>query len=448
MTYTRNRTIYLPYSRYQYTGPVPFQESTFRGVVLLNRILLGTANPRWKTQIRNGQNAGTNMSADDQLLELHSGSAVSIQEKGSLNPNPPPYFTELEHKVSGNIIIPGSFPSGAQISETTADNQALSRLYAALRQQRSHTQAGVTAGELPKTIEEIRHFTQQIANRFASHRRAQARYLGQWLGTFRVDSRGNPVRTRELVDRSRRLPPSFYDILRDQWLSFSLGIRPLVKDVKDLAETVARWKHEHERVPPMRIRGYGRDQKEHYATTSLGIINTINYVLNERSYSTVEVIWRCGLRPDMNSASFGSAHRLFQLLGSYDLENWVPTIWNLLPWSFVVDYVTNVADVVTAMITDTSQVSWVLKTTRYETVKEVGGNVPYQREYSGNIDGPVYRTQSGTLGGYKQTTRKVVRTVQSGIALPTLSFNLPSTEGFAIPNLIALFSGGSHARHS
>lgn len=306
-------------------------------------------------------------------------------------------------------------------------------------------QAGVTAGELRETIKGVGDVAASLARLFGSHRRAQAQLIKRYVGSFRIDKYGNPERIPDLSRRFKSLEPTTWaklqKELRDGWLQFSLGIRPMVKDVKDLAETLARWKFDYSHL---KIRGQGEDVQGYPDSTVTGFEQSIKYYQFTQTSVSARVIYRAALSPDFDSPAFGSAHRLYTLLGAYDLENWVPTVWNLLPWSFVIDYVTNVADVVTSWVTDTSRVLWVVKTTVKETRQRVTTTVPYMRTVAGVIDGvSYYATQSGDLGGYELTTREVTRSPMGGHALPVmdLSFNLPSTKGLAIPNLIALFSG-------
>jgi hypothetical protein len=56
-----------------------------------------------------------------------------------------------------------------------------------------------------------------------------------------------------------------------------------------------------------------------------------------------------------------------------ELENWgfspdnfVPTIYNLIPWSFLVDYFSNIGDVIDAMSIRNVGLAWGCKTTRQQ----------------------------------------------------------------------------------
>lgn len=411
-----------------------------------NRWRTGVSNPKWRQAVKLGQSATTNMTGGEQSVKLRAGLAQKITEKGWFKPRAPGGLFTLIEEYDGQMISPIK-PQLFLMDSSKADAQALSRLYSALRQQRSQMQAIVTAGEFRESVKGIGAVANSLARMSAKHMQSQQRMLVKYIGRFRVGLNGSPVRDTTILDRLKKPVRGkstwqrVHEELVDGWLSFSLGIRPLVKDAKDLAETVARWKFDH---PHTRIRGYGEDSNATVYTTK-GFFGTFPYLLTERSGQYVKVIYKASLHSDVDSAAKGSAHRLYQLLGSYDLENWVPSLWNLLPWSFVVDYVTNVADVVTAMVTDTSRVAWLNKTLVYGATRESSAPIIYTDTVTPLLDGGIWQntrtTVAGDLGGFSSSTTQISRSPQSGFVLPTLSFNLPSTNGLAIPNMLALFSG-------
>lgn len=420
--------------------------------------LEGYKRDNWRELVSRNTQAGTYMLAREEFLQLVGAHAVRNVTAGKFVGHKAPYFFDSTAIVDGQYRLPVNGPAGklpnGNMSAAKAERQALSRFWAHLRQQRTNMQAGVTAGEAAQSARGIGDLAQSLARNFGDHIRQQRKLIVRHIGNFVVGPNGSAVRDPSVVRRVNRLPATtreyLYKEIREGYLQFALGIRPLVKDVKDLAETLARWQFDTRHT---RIRGYGSDSQQLFTRMTFdggpGGAYSFNGVETKTRYETVEVIYRGGLLADTTSPAAGSAHRLYQLMGAYDLENWIPTIWNLLPWSFVVDYVTNVADVVTAMVTDTSNVRWVMKTVRREVCEEVSIAVPYRRTFIGMLDHgelyggkrPSYSTETGSLGGYNQKTRVIVRTPQSGITLPTLTFNLPQDKGLTIPNLIALFSG-------
>jgi hypothetical protein len=442
MSYTKSSTATLGLRVNEIQVGYRTTETTSYQRFFLEKSRTGDVNPDWKREIAMGTQAATPLTAMEEFCKFSPAYATVITERGMQN-QIAPYFYDVTNILAGEYIVPLVKPAAYTIDLSKADAQALSRLWSALRYQRSSMQAGVIAGEFGESVRGIGDMAKSLARMFGSHVRQQQKVAARYLGSFVVDALGNPRPDPRVVRAVKRRASTWEKLhkeLRDNYLNFALGVRPLVKDAKDLAETVARWQFDQSHT---RIRGYGKDQIQLSQTSGKAFyLGILEYVTTTHRYVTGEVIYRAGLYPDYQSSIKGSSYRLYQLLGLYDLENWIPTVWNLLPASFVVDYVTNVADVVTAMVTDTSRIAWVLKTTRRETREDCHGIVPYKRVYLGKVgDKDTCRYQTGTMGGYEYTTRSISRIPQAGLALPELSFNLPQDKGLTIPNLIALFSG-------
>lgn len=58
-------------------------------------------------------------------------------------------------------------------------------------------------------------------------------------------------------------------------------------------------------------------------------------------------------------------------LSGFSLRDWVPTLWNCIPYSFVIDYFTNVGDVVEFYSTDLSSVVGISKSVKREQTQHM-----------------------------------------------------------------------------
>lgn len=406
----------------------------------LTRTRTGYGNPKWKMQIKAKQNAATAGQAFDESISLSKGKAFKYVTLGTTNPTGNPPLMDYTVGILGQVAYPLVRPQVVLMDTSEAEAKALAQCYEAIRNQRSNMNLGVTLGEALESREGIVLVANRLASMFGAHVKQQQRMLIRHIGTFVIGPTGSPVRDRSVVRRLRPVEKKLSQEIRDAWLEFSLGIRPLVKDMKDLAETLSRFNTAD--FAHTRIKGYGSKTQVLLTDTQPETLNGIDYLRHRRRVATSKVIYRVGLLPDPEIAEFGSAQRLHQLMG-FNFQNFVPTVWNLLPYSWAVDTVTNIGSIMAAWATDTSRITYIVKSVVHETVEHCSLTVPSKTTVDA-AGRPA--SQTGDLGGYRYTTKAVYRTIPSALEVPQLRLNLPSPDGLAIPNLLAVFTGGSAPR--
>ena len=160
--------------------------------------------------------------------------------------------------------------------------------------------------------------------------------------------------------------------------------------------------------------------------------------------SEVTVIFRAGLQFAVDSPAFGTAERLRGLLG-FKLEDFVPTMWNLLPYSFLVDYFVDVGGILNAITTDISAVRWVSET-QLRT-----NRTSYKSKAHVVFGNPLTDSIGGDVGSVVLETTTVDR-FNSSLQIPVPVLEIP---GFLndrgafneqLVNMLALLTGGKGAR--
>jgi hypothetical protein len=177
----------------------------------------------------------------------------------------------------------------------------------------------------------------------------------------------NPLRAlnRELVrvrrdkwrDHGKWRTKTTSEYLRDNWLSYRYGVRPLVKDVQDAAHAVARTALNDE---PKRQTSRG-SASESFHFSSDGKSGDFDFITETRVEVDVEagVLYELALGPN----TFG--------LG---LQRVPVAVWEAIPYSFVVDWFANIGSFVSA-ITPVAGVrrlgSWTTTTVTHETTRKI-----------------------------------------------------------------------------
>lgn len=376
----------------------------------------------WKEKLKSGSQAGSNYSLDLLDGQLNPGSASQTAVyKTQSNPDQYASFTST---FSGNYFAPdlqylnlyGGFP----FSEV--DNTALARAHSRVRQQTSAFNSLVAGGELRETI-------RMLKRPFSAVRDLVNSYL---------DSAYNMKRKSRNLDRAlgRR---AFTKALSGTWLEVAFGLKPLLSDAKELALAIA--KHRYEPPQTARVRAFASKRLTDTIVTTPSILNpTVNTYIKYFTREEYEYEYSCQYIVGMAStqrAAFGSADRLVQLLG-FTPENFVPALWELAPWSFLVDYFTNIGDIIEASTTNQTDVQWHVKTTQNKTRKTQVTPTLDSTEYLASFQ---YRNGGGggDLGGYTLVRKSLTRTVGGKLGVPTLELSIPESGG-KIANMLALFA--------
>lgn len=112
----------------------------------------------------------------------------------------------------------------------------------------------------------------------------------------------------------------------------------------------------------------------------------------------------------------------------------IPTAWEMLPWSFLIDYVSNIGDVISANLVSMENVAWVYKVTRRSARKST--NLLGSKGYIKPADAYYWKFDSGS--DYRETSSIVeVKREAASIPFGELRFSLPEKES-QFKNMAAL----------
>lgn len=329
----------------------------------MNRTRIGELLPNWKGVIRAGGNATTPLDASESTIDWTKASGtleyicyknldnvggesstITAKASGLVNYYPPPVITSH---------------AGNTASEWEADNQAITYLYKKIRQARSQGEGGIILGEFHKTIE-------MMVRPAASLQKSVEKYF---LETKKI------LKGLSLTDRHGRKQPSrsITKTLADTYLEYTYGWQPLTADLQNAGIAAARIMHpEYEKS---RFRCYG----EHSKVSSM---ETVPFSTPAQIYfnkvtvkeGKIIVVYYGALQGTTKATELSSnAQRIVDLSG-FNWSNFVPTVWEIIPYSFLIDYFTNIGDLLMAASTDTSTVAWLTKVVIKETTDKTSLN--------------------------------------------------------------------------
>jgi hypothetical protein len=289
--------------------------------------LSGFKNPRWKDQVRNGGNATTHMS-----LTAYRGEPPTVEGYSNILRTHPLYGSVGEIRTFGgqvNLVLPGvTTPDAA--TKALVKNRCIQKYYAAYHSARSACETGQDVGELRATLESIRNplggIRKYASNYFTALKKGQ-RNLGH--------NRKNLLRH-----------------VSHAYLEMRFGVEPLAADITDilLDMTNKRW-------PQYPFRASARStysSSESEQTLSFSLWPTVNgskitvLRLNDYGLRYTGMINTGAINGDI---SFLQTHRLLP-------EDFLPTLWDLLPYSWIADYFTNLGTIIEGLSIGTSNLAW------------------------------------------------------------------------------------------
>jgi hypothetical protein len=299
-------------------GQVPYSIISSHVDYVLDHQWSGQDNPGWRYNIRHGGTPFGDFSGF--RMELTAGTARWFHRIL------PIYWTngewqqhyEVTTAVSGfsNCLLPMSYG--------TASTDAINGTKAVYLQKAANlhraVQGGVVFGELKETIHAFHH-------------------VSSGLGKVLRDYFGNLKKGRRSLRKASKA--SKLNFIRQEYLGFTYGWAPLASDVKSGAEAVARLSLDRPERTPVRANG-GRESLVS-KTQWGGTIGQSSFSCLNNLIDTTEVHLYGAYDTSVPESEAPAA-----LFGSHVVKDFLPTIWELIPYSFLVDYFTNIGQIIEA----------------------------------------------------------------------------------------------------
>lgn len=202
-------------------------------------------------------------------------------------------------------------------------------------------------GELQQTIDLLRHPFSALSKFFARPLKKRKKRIPNKTG------KGYTWTTEWEINRNVAI-----GAIASQTLAFNFGVKPLLHDIEGILEALV---FRHPLVLRQTARGFQKDARNTFSSgnyASSGFIETVYGVAIQE-----EVLVRAGVLYAFKGETLAGA------LG-VRLRDIPAAAWELLPWSFVLDWIANVGDIVsglTALCTNDLLTQWVT-TVRKQTV--------------------------------------------------------------------------------
>lgn len=277
---------------------------------------VGTSVPDWEARIRRLEGASSNYTRTRVAIATFGKISATIRWKGT-----PTVNDIAEERVISTYH--NGLPTYSAKDLSKADNIALGNFLKSANEAASPFKGMVFLGELKETLKMLKRPASALRDGFSTYlkraRRAQRRY-GRRIGA---------------------------KVASGLWLEYALGWQPLLGDIEQAIDAYSAYQAA---VDTFRAFGKARlplggdtvTESTSLAPNYFHALRTVSTTYRGSvTYKGVSKNALAGIRED-------SAQRVAQLSG-FRLAEFIPTAWELIPHSFVVDYFTNIGDILNGM---------------------------------------------------------------------------------------------------
>jgi len=375
----------------------------------------GEKNPRWRDQVRMGHNACTPFVGQRTVI-VPTDFYIQAYPNRITGSSPTDYvYGENDGQY---YPTPSSYASVTSLSESLANASALAQYVRNIRRLQTTLNGAVCLGEMARVVGMIRNPAKLLSG-------GLHRYLDNVKNRYLRYKR----KPRYVSDASRaRAQAELLRVTSETWLEASFGWLPLLNDIDDGIRAAAE-SGVLERDFRRPVQGFGVEESRISETpTQLG---SSWPQINGATLTTSKVVVVYRGMVDTGSYSAWDARRV-----GFAPTNWLPTLWELLPYSFLIDYFTNIGNIISAYSLARTGLMWTNKTT-VKSIKKayIGTYVPFNGFISSSAYTSYYllRLKHGNVD-----VRTVQRAPYTGSLVPDLTFSTPGS-GLRWLNLTALF---------
>ncbi len=398
-----------------------------QGIVNVPRTRTGYGLPKWRTVIEEGGNATTSMSgvfssvdysrtseAQDWIIWIYP--AIPGREHRRQNRGD----TFLRNNQNSAAFASSVFSS--KVSTSFVDNLARAAFYKRIRAINTQFEGYIFAGELAETLRMLRNPLVGIRS-----------LSKDFLDTLRKRKRANPKK--------------WLNDIGSAWLEQSFGWNPLINDVKSAVSAYQRL------VKPVQTYKLSASAAKSYdGTSGLSAVHKPGYQAGydvgcafhttaSHYIENIKIRYKGAVLARVNAPSWQNKD-----LFGFEPQNFIPAAWELLPWSFLADYFTNIGDLLDASIVSERNLAWVNRTLIRTRVKSGYFNQIWNTSPGGSFS---KNAMSGSRGYHIAKRREITRSANVGLSMPTLQFNFDLTGG-QLANIDALLSQANalHPQHN
>lgn len=348
-------------------------------------------NPGWRDAIRRCVQAGGPYSRSAQTYGFVTGNLTGRYFENASR------TIRASEQLSGELCLLNhptlpSLPSFPSL-DVNARINFLQKCRSATRQ----FEGGTFLGEL-----------RQAVNMIARPGAALRKGIGAYLAEAKKVGRRN-----HYTDRGR--------ILTQTWLEYSYGWRPLFADIDNAIDALSHVDH----LIPTVVVGVSKDSNVSGRAEETSVVSgssiRVDFVSQNNNRGSVRYLGTVAWESDPSRARAWESPKW-----GLTLSDFVPTVWNLIPYSFIVDYFSNVGAVIDASSFGLVGLRWGIRSSVLNSTKQLFTKRVYIVPSATRIS----PTAGGSLSLSQLSSWSFDRTLVSSVSvgLNDLQFRVPGVQ--------------------
>lgn len=390
-------------------GSAPASYSYFSGNC---EVVSASNGPDWQDKLRRNPVLCGSMSASINTYQIKPSSHVITVRSGK---NPPvSYWSygDVQGFEDTWRLATASLTGGA---DSVASSQLIDRFQDAIQD----VQSGPIIGELGSTLQTVNDLRRSAFNVFTTPLRRYPTAVSSFM------RRRKGYRTSDFLKWSS-----------NYWLKWRFALLPLVRDMNDLA-TAFNNKSRDFKYEYLVFKATGQKSMSYAGPIYQAGSGLMKFLTGYREFADCTVKYRGAV----GTRGQGSDLKRYGLTQ----EEFLPTLWEITPYSWLIDYATNTGDVIRTWSYRHTFDAGLQKTVAQVLRGEIYGRRPNTKDFLPL--GLTLESEAFSSGTWRKESKIINRTVVQKLTVPNITFSIPgapslrdlrwvNVAAFLIPKLI------------
>jgi hypothetical protein len=355
----------------------------------------GGNNPNWRQAIADGNGATNALNGSKGEFDYKPGLWQFKSDKTKSWTDPCARANEYVCKSNSFDYIPSlpGIPSDTGY-QNEAINNGLSGIHKQIHNETTKFSGMVMLGELRETVRLIK---------------SPARAFRRETGIFA--DKADRLRRKKLPSHTKA------NAFAETYLEYAFAVSPMINDIQGIAEA-----YKHKASPGIKrlsFTGHSESTSHTKHVTTLRPSFNMNYM--KLVHDKYQAIYTVGHQAEI--VSNNSVDRIIDL-GGFNLNEVIPTAWELVPWSFLADYFLNIGDMLSAATMSTVGVKWAQFTLRKQRDLKLYNFIVKDPPSWSLYHKPTTLKQPLVVSSQSSVSRQATT-----LTIPSLQFSLPGSTG-------------------